>query len=83
VSQASALSGSQLLQRTLHRRRVLLAALLAATVASLVLACVARRAPVWGVQLTADALLVGYVGVLMHFRNAAAHREMTRRSLGG
>jgi hypothetical protein len=69
--------------RTLHRRRVLLVALLVAAAASLVLAFVVRRGPIWGVHATTDALLVVYLALLIHARNAAAYREMSRRVLAG
>lgn len=75
-------NSSTVIQRTLRRRRVLLVWLLAAATASLALAIVARRAPLWGVQVTADALLVGYLGVLLRLRNVAAEQEMASHGLG-
>jgi hypothetical protein len=65
----------------LHRRRVLLAWLLAAAIASLVLAVVAQRPQVWTLQAAADTLLAGYLGMLIHWRNAAAGHEMARHGL--
>ncbi len=67
----------------LHRRRVLLAWLLAAAIATLVLAVVARRPHVWTLQVGADVLLAGYLGLLIHLRNAAAGHEMARHGLRG
>lgn len=66
---------------TMHHRRVLLAWLVVAAVASLVLAVVARRPQVWTVQVAADTLLAGYLGLLIHWRNAAAGNEMARHGL--
>ncbi len=70
-----------MVQRTLHRRRVLLATLLVASAVSLVVAFAARQGQVWGVHAAADTLLVIYLGVLLHVRNAAAAQDMTRRGL--
>ncbi len=67
----------------LHRRRLLLAWLVVAAVASLVVALVIRRPQTWTVQVAADALLVSYLGVLIHLRNAAAGHEMARHGLRG
>ena len=72
-----------LLQRTLHRRRVLLAALLVAAFVSLALAFVAREGSMWGVHAATDTVLVSYIGLLIHVRNANAEQEMTRRALRG
>jgi hypothetical protein len=60
---------------------VVLVWLLAGVTASLALALVARRAPLWALQATADALLVGYLGVLIRLRNAAAEQDMARHWL--
>ena len=68
-------------QRTLHRRRVLLAALLVAALVSLGLALVTGRRPSWALHGAADALLLSYLAVLIHFRNTAAEHEMARREL--
>jgi hypothetical protein len=67
---------------TLRRRRVLLAALLAAALVSLVLALVVREGRLWGVQAASDAFLMSYLALLIHYRNAAAEREMAGRALG-
>ncbi len=75
-------SGGAAIQRTLHRRRVLLAALLVAAVVSLVLALVTRQGAGWVVHALADGVLLTYVAVLIRFRNAAAENEMARRELG-
>ena len=70
-------------QGILHRRRVVLVALVAVALASLVLALVASQAPVWGVQAIADTLLVTYLGALIHVRRLAAQREMDLSALRG
>lgn len=70
-------------QRTLHRRRLLLLWLVVAAIASLTLAVVTRRGPFWAVQVAADVLLASYLGLLIHMRNAAAEQEMARHGLRG
>ncbi len=67
--------------RTLQRKQVLLVALTVTALATLIAAFVARRGPVWGAQVIADALLLSYVGLLIRFRNASAAVEMARRGL--
>ncbi len=69
-------------ERTLHRRRVLLAALLVSALVSFVLAVVIQQSTLWGLHVTADGLLVLYLAVLIHVRNTAAEHDMTRRGLG-
>ncbi len=83
MSAAPELIGRARVRRSLQRRRMLLGVLLVAAFVSLVLALVAPGGPVWGVHLAADALLVGYLAVLIHVRNTAADREMNRTGLGG
>ncbi len=68
-------------ERTLHRRRLLLLWLVIAATASLTLALVTGRPPFWAAQVTADVLLAGYLGALIHARNAAAEQEMARHGL--
>ncbi len=83
VRTAAEASARQSMQRTLHRRRVLLVTMLVIALVSLVLAFVTEQGRAWGVHVAADALLLGYLAVLINFRNAAAEQEMTRRGLGG
>ena len=68
------------LQRTRHRRRLLLAALLITALVSLVLAVVVQGT-MWRVHGVADGLLVVYLAALVRCRNAAAEQEMTRGAL--
>jgi hypothetical protein len=70
------------LQRSLQRRRRVLLALVVAVIATFALALMVARPSAWAVQLIADVLLAGYVGVLLHVRNVAANVEMTHRVLG-
>jgi signal transduction histidine kinase len=67
--------------RTCHRRQVVLGALVAAAAVSLILALLASQAAFWAVQVLSDVLVVSYLAVLIHCRNAAAHREMSHRAL--
>jgi hypothetical protein len=69
------------IERTLHRRRVLLAALLVTAFVTFVWAALAGGR-MWGLHVTADGLLVLYLAVLIHVRNSAAERDMTSRGLG-
>jgi hypothetical protein len=52
-----------------------------AVTASFALALVVSRPSVWAIPVIADVLLAGYVGVLIHVRNAAPDVEMTDRAL--
>ncbi len=69
------------LQRSLQRRRRVLAALVVTVLAAFLVAVVASEAMFWAVHLIADAVLITYLGVLIHLRNTAADDEMTRRAL--
>lgn len=64
----------------LQRRRIVLASLLVAAATTLLLAVAADRSAAWVLQLFVDALLVGYLVVLMRLRNTAAIHEMTLRA---
>lgn len=64
-------------QRSLQRRRRMLAALLITAVVALIGALVTSGAMFWVVHVLALAALVAYVGVLLHVRNASADDEMT------
>ena len=75
-------SGAAEIERTFHRRRVLLAALAGAALFTLAVAFVARQGQLWGVHAVADALLLGYLAALVHLRNVAAEQEMARSGLG-
>jgi hypothetical protein len=66
--------------RTLRRRRDVLVALLATSGATLLLALVGLGMMIW-LNLLADALLVGYVALLIRQRNLAAERDMKVRFL--
>lgn len=66
--------------RTLRRRRDVLVALLASSGATLLLALVGLGMMMW-INLLVDALLVGYVALLIRQRNLAAEREMKVRFL--
>ena len=83
LSQGPLVGSRTQLHRTLRRRRVLLAGLLVSVLVSLALALVTGQGPGWGVHAAADLLLLTYLAVLIHSRNAAAEQEMTRRQLGG
>lgn len=65
--------------RTIRRRRDVLTALLVAVVATLLVGVFLGSTLVWGAHLLADMLLVAYVALLVHQRNAAAERDMKVR----
>lgn len=68
--------------RTLRRRRDVLTGLAAAVVVSLLLAVVTGLASMFVLlHVLADVLLVAYVSLLIHQRNAAAERDMNVRFL--
>lgn len=66
--------------RTLRRRRDVLVALLATAGATLLLALVGLGMMLW-LNLVVDALLIGYVALLIRQRNLAAERDMKVRFL--
>jgi len=68
--------------RTLRRRRDVLTGLVAAVVISLLLAVVTGLSSMFVMlHVLADVLLVAYVSLLIHQRNAAAERDMNVRFL--
>ena len=68
--------------RTLRRRRDVLTGLAAAVVVSLLVAVVTGLSSMFVVlHVVADVLLVAYVSLLIHQRNAAAERDMNVRFL--
>ncbi len=68
--------------RTLRRRRDVLTGLAATVAVSLVLAVVTGLASIFVLlHILADVLLVAYVALLIHQRNAAAERDMNVRFL--
>jgi len=68
--------------RTLRRRRDVLTGLAAAVVVSLLLAVVTSLSSTFVIlHVLADILLVAYVTLLIHQRNAAAERDMNVRFL--
>ncbi len=68
--------------RTLRRRRDVLTGLAAAVVVSLLLAVVTGLSSMFVLlHVLADVLLVAYVSLLIHQRNAAAERDMNVRFL--
>lgn len=67
--------------RTLRRRRDVLTALLVAVVATLVLGLLPPFRVLWVAHVVADVLLVAYVALLVHQRNASAERDMKVRFL--
>lgn len=68
--------------RTLRRRRDVLTGLVAAVVISLLLAVVTGLSSMFVLlHVLADVLLVAYVSLLIHQRNAAAERDMNVRFL--
>lgn len=70
-------------QRSQRRRRDVLTTLLVLAVATLALGLVPALRVVLVVHVIVDALLVAYVALLIHQRNAAAEREMKVRFLPG
>lgn len=70
-------------QRSQRRRRDVLTVLLLLAVATLVLGLVPTFRVLLMVHAVVDVLLVAYVGLLIHQRNAAAEREMKVRFLPG
>ena len=67
--------------RTIRRRRDVLTALLVAVVATLALVVFLGSSLVWGAQILADVLLVGYIALLVHQHNVVAERDMKVRFL--
>lgn len=67
--------------RTIRRRRDVLTALVVAVFGTLALGLVPALHVLLMVNVLADVLLVAYVGLLVHQRNAAAEREMKVRFL--
>jgi len=67
--------------RTIRRRRDVLTALLVAVVATLALGVFLGSSLVWGAQILADVLLVGYIALLVHQRNVVAERDTKVRFL--
>ena len=78
----SAGPGRSSIQQSLQRRRRVLGVLVAAAFVTFVAALVLSQPRVWGLQALIDAVLVGYLGVLIHIRNVSAGVEMSHRSLG-
>jgi hypothetical protein len=79
VRAASATSASR--SRTIRRRRDVLSALIVAVFGTLVLGLVPALHILLLVNVVADILLVAYVALLVHQRNAAAERDMKVRFL--
>jgi hypothetical protein len=79
VRAASAASASR--SRTIRRRRDVLSALIVAVFGTLVLGLVPALHVLLLVNVVADILLVAYVALLVHQRNAAAERDMKVRFL--
>jgi hypothetical protein len=67
--------------RTIRRRRDVLSALLVAVVATLTLGLLFGMGIMLVANVVADVLLVAYVALLVHQRNAAAERDMKVRFL--
>jgi hypothetical protein len=67
--------------RTIRRRRDVLSALLVAVVATLALGLLFHMSVMLVAHVVADVLLVAYVALLVHQRNAAAERDMKVRFL--
>jgi hypothetical protein len=67
--------------RTIRRRRDVLTALVVAVLATLVLGLIPAFRLLLMVHVVADVLLVAYVALLVHQRNAAAERDMKVRFL--
>lgn len=67
--------------RTIRRRRDVLSALVVAVVATLVLGLLPAFRVMLVAHVVADILLVAYVALLIHQRNAAAERDMKVRFL--
>jgi hypothetical protein len=79
VRPASATSASR--SRTIRRRRDVLTALVVAVLATLVLGIIPTFRILLLAHVVADVLLVAYVALLVHQRNAAAERDMKVRFL--
>ena len=58
------------------RRRDVFFTLLAAVVGTFLVALIPGLSVMWGVQVTADILFLGYVALLVRMRNLAAEREL-------
>jgi len=67
--------------RTIRRRRDVLSALIVAVLATLLLGLIPSFRVLLMANVVADVLLVAYVGLLVHQRNAAAERDMKVRFL--
>jgi hypothetical protein len=67
--------------RTIRRRRDVLSALLVAVVATLAVGLILGMGIMLVAHVVADVLLVAYVALLVHQRNAAAERDMKVRFL--
>lgn len=67
--------------RTIRRRRDVLTALLVAVVATLTLGLLFHMGIMLVAHVVADVMLVAYVALLVHQRNAAAERDMKVRFL--
>ena len=79
VRPTSGVSASR--SRTIRRRRDVLSALVVAVLATLVLGLIPAFHVFLLVNALADVLLVAYVALLVHQRNAAAERDMKVRFL--
>ena len=58
------------------RRRDVFFALLAGVVGTFLVALIPGLSVMWGVQVVADVVFVGYVALLVRMRNLAAEREL-------
>jgi hypothetical protein len=67
--------------RTQKRRRDIFVGLIAAMGTSLLLGFIPGLRILWVVHVLFDAMLAGYVGLLVHMRNQAAEKEMKVRFL--
>jgi hypothetical protein len=79
ASSAAASSASR--SRTIRRRRDVLSALIVAVVGTLGLGLIPAFHILLMANVLADVLLVAYVALLVHQRNAAAERDMKVRFL--
>jgi hypothetical protein len=70
-------------QRTLKRRRDVLASLLVGMGVTLVLGFLPQFRILWGLHLILDVLFGLYIALLIRIRNQAAEREMKLRFLPG
>ena len=77
----SSLSAMSARARTQRRRRDIFVGLLAAMGTSLLLGFIPGLRILWVVHVLFDAMLAGYVGLLVHMRNQAAEKEMKVRFL--